>query len=234
MTHAVRITLSRSHQLFQVLLLDIWLQVSVLAQQTEIFSSDTLRSRCAGLIEQLRNKMRDADYDQEIIEEASYAQCGLLDDVTVRYLSDFQKSEWQSASLESHFFSSNNAGDNIFERINQLLLQTNPSLDRIALYDLVLRLGFRGRYASEEEPERQRFILLLGRYSHSTVQSADTTKAKIRNHFLSAAAFSLLCKTTLGIVFGVALWCTFSYQLTRSADRLQMLKPVDSIMSKED
>ena len=232
--HADTINFSRSNHVFRRLLFDIGLQVTMLAQKSEILSADCLRSRCAGLIEQLRKNMRDAEYDQALIEEASYAQCGLLDDIVVRYLSDIQQSEWQSAPLEMHFFNSSNAGYNIFVRINRLLLETNPSQERIALYDLVLRLGFRGRYADEDESERHKLILQLGRYTHSTVKPAALIKSKESYYSGCTAALRLLRWTALGIVFSIILWGAFSYQLTRSADRLQMLQPMTSVMSKED
>ena len=220
--------------MFRGLLLDISLQVTMLAQQTGILSADCLRSRYAGLIEQLQNNMRNAKYDQAFIEEASYAQCGLLDDVAVRFLSDAQQSEWQSARLEKHFFNSTNACDNIFVRINRLLLETNPSPELIFLYDLVLRLGFRGRYAREDEPERQKLILQLGRYTHSTVKSAAPINSKESCYSVCIPALRLLRWSALGIVCSIVLWGTFSYQLTRSADRLQMLQPMTSVMSKGD
>jgi type VI secretion system protein ImpK len=62
------------------------------------------------------------------------------------------KQYWEENMLESKFFGTQIAGDEIFQRINQLFSEYEPlSIEKAEIYIKMLSLGFRGRYAGMEE-----------------------------------------------------------------------------------
>jgi len=236
------IAANSSHTL-RSLLRDTALQAALLSQQAEVPSLHTWRARCAGLVEQLRNAMQDADYDQAMIIEASYAQCALLDEAALRHLPDVQRREWQRQTLEMHYFNSNKAADAVYLRIEQLLRQPSPTAERIALYDMLLGLGFGGRHAAEDDPERQRIIAAFRSHAGAVAEAATATtaapaasikpKLQQRRH-LPPGGGALLGWTTLGFFLALALWFGLERQLGQSAYHLFQLQTEVSAMSEEN
>ncbi|MGS0742972.1 DotU family type IV/VI secretion system protein [Glaciimonas sp. GG7] len=228
---------SHSSHSLRSLLLDTALQITLLPQHFETISHYKWRARCASLIEQLRNKMGEADYDQAIINEVIYAQCALLDDTVQHYLSEVQRCEWKNKSLEMHFFNSNKAGNIIFKRIEMLLQQAAPLPERIALYDTVLGLGF-GRYCSEaSDAERQRLITRLVRCADRQIKHSYTSKAKALTKQSPVFPMSRLHLTALGLVFSLLLWCALNQQLESNTNRLfeslSMMVVISSVKKKD-
>ncbi|KAF3998067.1 DotU family type IV/VI secretion system protein [Glaciimonas immobilis] len=223
---------SHSRQSLRTMLLDTGLLLALLSQQAEILSIEMWRLRLFGMVEQLRTRMREAGYDQVSIDEASYAQCALLDEIALRYLPDRERCEWQSESLEMHFFGTSEAGTLIFDRINALLLMDTPQLGRIALYDYVLGLGYGGRYPDRADPERQRLVAGLIR-STETIVSPELAQSCVHRPSLSAKTISLLRWTAVGATLSVSFWCLLACQANFTIDKLSNFPTELSSISKE-
>ncbi|MFC5472446.1 DotU family type IV/VI secretion system protein [Paraherbaspirillum soli] len=225
---------SHSTRSLRALLRDTALQIALLPQQPGIPAMPIWRTRCGILIAQLRLAMREADYDETLIAEAAYAQCALLDEAALRHLPDDQRREWQRESLEMHFFSSDEAADAIYQRLESLLRQPAPSAERLALYDLVLGLGFGGRYPDQDDAGRQRLVAGLVRAMQSGEPTpALPTRPGVQRRRLPARAIALLGWSALGIGVSLMLWLTLERQLGHSTQRLFQLQTVAAGMTQE-
>jgi type VI secretion system protein ImpK len=82
----------------------------------------------------------------EFHREAVYVMAALTDEVLL-HLDWEGVNFWLGHLLEARFFQTHLAGEQLFERIDQLLLRDDePSAEMAAVYLAALALGFRGRY----------------------------------------------------------------------------------------
>lgn len=82
-------------------------------------------------------------------EQARYALCAWIDDVLTNKPWDGQR-WWQENKLEFHFFRTNVAGTEFFQRAKQA--QQLPQRDAIEVYYIAVVLGFRGLYGMPDSP----------------------------------------------------------------------------------
>jgi type VI secretion system protein ImpK len=90
--------------------------------------------------------------DTKVSQEVFYALIGLVDEIFL-HLSWPMTQQWKNALLEMHFFSTQMAGEVIYQRIDHLIKHYDTSQSDLALvYFLVLSLGFKGQY--QDYPEK--------------------------------------------------------------------------------
>ncbi|MFL9926167.1 DotU family type IV/VI secretion system protein [Herbaspirillum lusitanum] len=145
----------------RALLRDTALQVSLLAQDAKPASVSELRLRCLKLVEAFDKALQERRFSPDVIGDALYAQCGLLDETVLRYLSESEKSEWDATPLQVERFNNHDAGERIYERIAFRMRELPPQLDLLECYSTILGLGFRGRYARTGEQERSAIMRSL-------------------------------------------------------------------------
>jgi type VI secretion system protein ImpK len=102
----------------------------------------------------------------EVYREAQYVMAALADEI-------FLHLDWEGRSswplLESRLFQTHIAGEEVFVRIDRLLMRRDPFyLDLAAVYFMALSLGFQGRYRGVEdhpplEYRRQLFRMIYRR-----------------------------------------------------------------------
>jgi type VI secretion system protein ImpK len=93
------------------------------------------------------------DVAVELYRGAQYAMVALADEIFL-YTTWVGRESWRENLLEEKFFDSHRAGEEVFERIEKLLLDgdsLHAELGRI--YLMVLALGFKGKYRSEADAE---------------------------------------------------------------------------------
>lgn len=105
-------------------------------------------------MEQTRKQYKDNSTETENywVESTLYAVAALADEIMLINFDWPGKSEWQDMLLETSLFQSFQAGSTIFKHIDTLLkAQNHVPLDRqlAAVYLLILRLGFSGRYRDD-------------------------------------------------------------------------------------
>ena len=119
------------------------------------FSPDHFVSRyahCHILIQALNAKLAELGWEEADIEEGSYAQCGLLDEVALRTLKGNDREVWERNPMQVCFFQSYNAGDILCDRIESLCKNHKDASPLVAeTYLSVINLGFRGRYVLDED-----------------------------------------------------------------------------------
>ena len=102
------------------------------------------------LVENLRKNLASSGRSAEEIEEISYAQCALLDEVALQNLQGSDREVWEMNPMQVHFFQSYNAGDVLCDKIEKLC-KTGSANSLIAeAYLSVINLGFKGRYILDE------------------------------------------------------------------------------------
>lgn len=88
------------------------------------------------------------------IADARYLKVALADEMLLT-MPWPGRDRWTAHLLESAFFGTNVAGDRIFERIDALLAEREPSRRKMArLYLFALAMGFQGRFRGDPALER--------------------------------------------------------------------------------
>jgi type VI secretion system protein ImpK len=120
-----------------------------------------LRKRCRQLIEQFAAALEQHGHDREVRDDALVAQCALLDETALRHLSAENRSQWDSQPLQVERSGRHDAGERVFERLEQRMREPSPNVELLECYAAILGLGFEGRYAREGGVKRAALISTL-------------------------------------------------------------------------
>jgi type VI secretion system protein ImpK len=93
-------------------------------------------------------------YSADVSHDAVMAQCALLDETALRYLSTDIRAGWELAPLQVGRFNLHDAGERVFERLEARMREAAPHVDLLECYAAILGIGFTGRYAREGEAKR--------------------------------------------------------------------------------
>ncbi|MBV9497127.1 MAG: DotU family type IV/VI secretion system protein [Acidobacteria bacterium] len=110
------------------------------------------------------------DFGVELYRKAQYAMAALADE-TFLHLDWIGREAWRQHLLESRLFGSHNAGDQLFDRIDELLRDRDSlHLELARVYLMVLALGFQGKFRGKPGAEediasyrRRLFRFIFGR-----------------------------------------------------------------------
>ena len=109
---------------------------------------ESLHHEMQSKLRQAEDKLQTGSWPQ-VWEQARYGLCAWIDDVLTNKPWDGQR-WWQENKLEFHFFRTNIAGTEFFERAK--LAQQLPQRDAIEVFYIAVILGFRGLYAMPDSP----------------------------------------------------------------------------------
>jgi len=141
---------------------DTALEVSMLARDDAAERSVVeLREQWLKLVDNFDQALRAKHVRDDVREDAVYAQCGLLDETALRYLSDDERSDWDVQPLQVERFGNHDAGARIYERIEIRRRETRPYVPLLECYATVLGLGFQGRYEHDNQCARLDLIAAL-------------------------------------------------------------------------
>lgn len=143
------------------LLRDTALLVTTLASGGHTQDALALRAQCKRLVEQFAHALEQRGFPEDVRREALVAQCGLLDEVALRHLSDEARSGWEHTPLQVEQFNLHDAGERVFERLDARLQEPSPPVALLECYSAILGLGFIGRYARDGEATRAARIASL-------------------------------------------------------------------------
>ncbi|MBR8233193.1 DotU family type IV/VI secretion system protein [Burkholderia sp. AU42008] len=157
-----------THPLLPVALRDTARTVTALT--LESISFQALRDQCDAQIAQLRSDLNSRGLSDDVIDDAVYAQCALLDEAALKHLTGAARDDWEREPLQVTHFSSNDAGEELVRRIRHRLCNARPASELLAIFAAVLSLGFVGRFAINGDIDRAGLVrsidAQLGR-SHS-------------------------------------------------------------------
>jgi type VI secretion system protein ImpK len=143
------------------LLRDTALLVTSLTSGGESKSINELQTRCRELIRGFSAALRSRGYAEDICEEAGIAQCGLLDEVALRHFEGNERATWELSPLQVEHFGIHDAGERVFERLEQRLRESVAQVDLLEYYSAVLGLGFVGRYVRDGDAKLDDIIAAL-------------------------------------------------------------------------
>lgn len=149
------------------------------------------------------------------VEQMLYAYCALLDEsVLNRASQDDGYRRWRKDPLQARFFSTLNAGEELWERIRQLLREPTADAAVLTCFYRTLQLGFVGQYRAEDDERREDVAQALGARvpPFSMTQEAPVV---VRASRLRSGRRMYWCGWAAGIVALAALWLTCSAMLSQ-------------------
>ena len=104
-----------------------WLMASQLRGGQEVRDGEGLYRRACRLVQEAKAALTEAGYSDISRDHMVYALCALLDEsVMNRGTTDDGYLTWRRDPLQAHFFGTLNAGEELWERIRNLLKETAP------------------------------------------------------------------------------------------------------------
>ncbi|SEB21147.1 DotU family type IV/VI secretion system protein [Paraburkholderia sartisoli] len=203
------------------LLRDTALLVSMLMQGGNTDPANELRERCVQLMTAFSAALEQRGYAADVREDALYAQCGLLDEAVLRYSSIEDRSSWEAHPLQVERFGKLDAGDHVFERLEERMREASPNVDLLECYAAILGLGFRGRYACptgtssgvrEGETKRAALIVALGarlenlRPAVTRTFIADRNERRIADWFYRFSPWGIAGTCCIAAAFVYLVW----------------------------
>jgi len=185
----------------------------------------------------------------EMYKKAQYAMAALADEVFMIHMKTWPgRDGWISYPLQKALFNTVNAGDELFDRIDELLARKDPGEKDLAeVYFNVLSLGFRGKHASRDrdgragraaegaEDLRRR---LLGCFAEGRPRASSQVSPRAYEAlesrapvFLPSAAQSL---TFLGIVVGCLLLATLISGRLLRKEILESVERINKVLEREE
>lgn len=205
--------------LLPVALRDTALTVTGLASNAAPTAFDAFRRKCTEQIERLRSELTTAGHPRDVVEDATYAQCALLDEAALSSLKGVDRDAWEREPLQVSEFQSHDAGEELIVRIERRLAQPQPVMPLLAIFAAVLDLGFRGKFALDGRDARVALMRALderlGRHGEGSDSSGPVVvgTGNGRRWFgnLSPLAWVVIALVGAGVIY-VALdqWLTAS------------------------
>jgi type VI secretion system protein ImpK len=158
--------------LLPLALRDTALTVTSLARGGTPDSFAAFRQRCKAQVDKLRDELRASGHPDDVIDDASYAQCALLDESALSHLQDGDRDQWEREPLQVLEFNTHDAGEELIARIKRRLDQPQPIPSLLAIFHAVLALGFKGRFARDGGEARMSLMTALASRLGSTEESS--------------------------------------------------------------
>ncbi len=153
----------------------------------------------------LRETLRRQGHPTDVIDDAFYAQCALLDEAALAALAGGARDAWAREPLQVRVFGRNDAGDELLRRIDARLREATPVLPLLAIFASVLGLGFRGRHAVADEAARASLVEAiddhLARSGTHTSNDIMVNRSGERRAWPSPILWVCLAAVTAGLVW---------------------------------
>ncbi|MDF7669678.1 type VI secretion system protein TssL, short form [Orbaceae bacterium ESL0721] len=201
------------------LLRDSILVIVQLKAKATILEEEKLYEICKKHVTSVQEQLYNAQYSQAVIDKISYALCAILDESVMLHhdKKDENHGKWQGVPLQVLFFNSNNAGNELYERIRSHLRSDKRETLVLSCYDRVLGLGFQGCYLLGEQQEREHLVIALREALRESEQ--DQTYPIIEQtktyHYWGRKALLLA-----GTVTSVVAVCILYFVLNNQLDQL--------------
>ncbi|MDR5735845.1 DotU family type IV/VI secretion system protein [Caballeronia sp. LZ025] len=148
--------MSAMNELLPVALRDTALTIAELHGENKP-SAEAVLADAKNQIEQLGAELQMRGLSPDVIEDAQYAQCALIDETAMRCLAGDERHNWELHPLQLGKFERNDAGEEVVRRMQRWMGQARTERLLLAIFGAVLDLGFMGRFALEGEEARAKF-----------------------------------------------------------------------------
>lgn len=191
-----------------------WLMASQLRGGQEVREGEKLYRRACRLVQDARTALTDAGYSEISRDHMVYALCALLDEsVLNRGMTDDGYLVWRRDPLQAHFFGTLNAGEELWERILNLLKETAPDTAVLTCLYRTLQLGFVGQYRARDDERREDVVRKLGERVPA-FRLAQDAPIVVRASRLRGGRRGYWLSWVIGAAALVALWFFLSSSLT--------------------
>lgn len=157
---------------------DISLIVTRLQQQAEPVADSNLNNHCHQLLDQLEHALEQASAPRTERERMIYACCCLLDETALRHLPGAARAQWQANPLQVRRFASLQGGEEVYAQIHKELARPQPSYWLLACWQLVLALGFEGKYSQGDASQREQWRQQLDKVINALPPAQASTTAR--------------------------------------------------------
>lgn len=200
-----------------------WLIASQLRGGQEVRDGEGLYRRACRLVQEARTALADAGYSDISRDHMIYALCALLDEsVLNRGTTDDGYLIWRRDPLQAHFFGTLNAGEELWERIRDLLKETAPDTAVLTCMYRTLQLGFVGQYRAQDDERREDVVRALSERVPAFTLAQDAPVVVSASGLHSGRGLYWL-SWILGAAVLAAMWFFLSSSLTELVS--QMVRP---------
>lgn len=200
-----------------------WLLVSQLRGGQEVHDGEGLYRRACRLVQEARTALTEAGFSHTSCDHMLYAMCALLDEsVLNRGTTDDGYLAWRRDPLQAHFFGTLNAGEELWERIRNLLKETAPDIAVLTCMYRTLQLGFVGQYRARDDERREDVIRALSERVPAFTLAQDAPIV-VRGSGLRGGRRLYWLSWIVGVAVLAGLWFFLSSSLTELVS--QMVRP---------
>ena len=165
-------------------------------------------------MQEAKTALTEAGYSDISRDHMVYALCALLDEsVMNRGTTDDGYLTWRRDPLQAHFFGTLNAGEELWERIRNLLKETAPDIAVLTCMYRTLQLGFVGQYRAEDDERREDVVRELGEWVPAFTLSQDAPIVARASRLRSGRRLYWL-SWIIGAAVLVGMWFFLSSSLT--------------------
>lgn len=191
-----------------------WLMASQLRSGQEVRDGENLYRRACHLVQEARTALSDTGYSNISRDHMVYALCALLDEsVLNRGSTDDGYLAWRRDPLQARFFGTLNAGEELWERIRNLLKETAPDTAVLICMYRTLQLGFVGQYRAQDDGRREDVVRTLGERVPAFTLTQDAPIV-VRASRLRSGRRLYWLSWIIGAALLAALWFFLSSSLT--------------------
>ncbi|MDK9605684.1 type VI secretion system protein TssL, short form [Lelliottia wanjuensis] len=191
-----------------------WLMVSQLRGGQDVREGEKLYRHACRLVQDARAALTEAGYSDISRDHMVYGLCALLDEsVLNRGKTDDGYLAWRKDPLQARFFGTLNAGEELWERIRNLLKETAPDQAVLLCLYRTLQLGFVGQYRAQDDERREDVIRALSERVPPFTLAQDAPIVARASRLRSGRRWYWLSWVT-GAVVLVALWFFLSSTLS--------------------
>jgi len=201
---------------------DTAFSVASLADNATSLSFVSFRAKCVAQVDALGRELRAAGHLPDVVRDATYAQCALLDETALAQLKGPERDAWEREPLQVEAFKSNDAGYELIDRIQQRLAEPRPKLALLHLFNSVLGLGFKGKFALSGADARLELMRALDqRIGESAgVDTSGTVVLTQNSTSRWSANVSPLCWVIGAVVVAGLVYLALGQWLTASIARI--------------
>jgi type VI secretion system protein ImpK len=201
---------------------DTALTVASLADDAAPLNFAPFRETCLAQVESLRRELASAGHLPDVIRDATYAQCALLDEAALVRLKGYDRDAWEKEPLQVKEFHTNDAGDELIALIRRRLAEPRPKVALLTLFSAVLGLGFQGKFAINGADARIELMRALDQQIGQST-SKDTSGTVLLTQGIARqwnARVSPLGWVVLGVVAAGLVYLGLSQWLASSIARM--------------
>lgn len=197
-----------------------WLLASQLRGGQEVRDGEGLYRRACRLVQDTKVALTAAGYSDVSRDHMVYALCALLDEsVMNRGKTDDGYLTWRRDPLQAHFFGTLNAGEELWERIGNLLKEAAPDAGVLTCMYRTLQLGFVGQYRAGDDERREDIIRALAERVPAFTLAQDAPIVARASCLRSGRRWYWLTWTVAAVALA-ALWFFLSSSLTELVSQI--------------